>query len=132
MTLPYFCDYSPLKRTWTFIWIYLNSNHAKKSLFQVWLKLAWCFILKDSFQYTNVEIVPPLMYPTLTFRDHNLYKLKSALSQKAFIKIWVILAQWFSRKNFFNDLAKFLHFCYYLPFEEDLALYWYNLKFPLP
>jgi hypothetical protein len=25
-----------------------------------------------------------------------------------------------------------LHFCDYLPFEEDLAVYKYNLKFPLP
>jgi hypothetical protein len=33
------------------------------------------------------------------------------------------MAQWFSKKNFFNDLAEFLHFCDYLPFEEDLALY---------
>jgi hypothetical protein len=32
----------------------------------------------------------------------------------------------------FNDLAKFLHFYDYLPFEEDLALYLNNLKFPLP
>jgi hypothetical protein len=34
-------------------------------------------------------------------------------------------------KNF-NDLAKFLHFCDNLPFEEDLALYLYNQKFSLP
>jgi hypothetical protein len=32
----------------------------------------------------------------------------------------------------FNDLAKFLHFYDYLPFEEDLALHVNNLKFPLP
>jgi hypothetical protein len=35
----------------------------------------------------NVKIVPPLVSTTLTLGDHNLYKLKSALSQKAFIKI---------------------------------------------
>jgi hypothetical protein len=39
------------------------------------------------FPIYNVKIVPPLVSPTLTLRDHNLYKLKSALSQKAFIKI---------------------------------------------
>jgi hypothetical protein len=27
------------------------------------------------------------------------------------------------KKKKFNDLTKFLHFCDYLPFEEDLALY---------
>jgi hypothetical protein len=35
-------------------------------------------------------------------------------------------------KKIFNDLAKFLHFYDYLPFEEDLALYLKNSKFPLP
>jgi hypothetical protein len=33
------------------------------------------------------------------------------------------MAQWFSRKNVFDDLAKFLHFCDYLPFDKDLALF---------
>jgi hypothetical protein len=41
------------------------------------------------------------------------------------------MAQWFSEKKI-NDLAKFLHFYDYLPFEEDLALYLINLEFPLP
>jgi hypothetical protein len=35
-------------------------------------------------------------------------------------------------EKFFNDLAKFSHFYDNLPFEEDLALYLNNLKFPLP
>jgi hypothetical protein len=60
---------------------------CKKCLFQLWLKLALCFILKDSFQYTNVKIVPLLVSATLTLGDHNLYKLKSAISQIAFIKM---------------------------------------------
>jgi hypothetical protein len=42
------------------------------------------------------------------------------------------MAQWFSREKRFNDLAKFLHFYDYLPFEEGQALYLYNLEFPLP
>jgi hypothetical protein len=45
-------------------------------------EMASCFILKDSFQYTNVKIVSPLVFPPQTLRDHNLYKLKSALCQK--------------------------------------------------
>jgi hypothetical protein len=42
------------------------------------------------------------------------------------MEIWAILAQWFSRKMFFNDLAKFLQFYDYLPFEEDQAVYLKN------
>jgi hypothetical protein len=35
-------------------------------------------------------------------------------------------------RRFLNDPSPFLHFCNYLPFEEDLALNLKNLKFPLP
>jgi hypothetical protein len=42
------------------------------------------------------------------------------------------LAQWFLRKRFLNDPAPFLHFCDYLPFEEDLVLYLNKTEFPLP
>jgi hypothetical protein len=41
------------------------------------------------------------------------------------------LAQWFLRKDL-NDPNPFLHFFYYLPFDEDLNLYLSNLEFPLP
>jgi hypothetical protein len=34
-------------------------------------------------------------------------------------------------KKIFKLPDPFLHFCDYLPFEEDLALDLYNLKFPL-
>jgi hypothetical protein len=39
------------------------------------------------------------------------------------------LAQWFWRRRFLNHPT---HFCNYLPFEENLALYLNNLKSPLP
>jgi hypothetical protein len=35
-------------------------------------------------------------------------------------------------KKILNDPIPFLHFCDYLPFEEDLALYLNKLEFPLP
>jgi hypothetical protein len=42
------------------------------------------------------------------------------------------LALWFWRRRFLNDPTPFLHFCYYLPFEDDLALYLNKLEFPSP
>jgi hypothetical protein len=43
------------------------------------IEIALMFHFKDFFQYTNVKIVSPLV-------SHlNLYKLKSALCQKAFM-----------------------------------------------
>jgi hypothetical protein len=119
---------------WRGLGLHLNKlefQSCKKCLYQVWLKLARCFILKDSFQYTNIKTVSPLLSPTSILGDSNLYKLKSALSQKAFMQIWVILAQWFSRKNFFNDLTLFLHFCDYLPFEKDLGPLLVQFKIPI-
>ena len=49
----HFCNYPPLKRTWTFIWINLNSHHAL-CLYQVWLKLACCFWRRFFFN-TNIS-----------------------------------------------------------------------------
>jgi hypothetical protein len=62
----------------------LEFQSCKKCWYQVWLKLGRCFFLKDSFQYTNVKKVSLLLSPTLTLGDNNLYKIKSALSQKSF------------------------------------------------
>jgi hypothetical protein len=45
-------------------------------------------------------------------------------------QVWLKLAQWFWRRRFLNDPTPFLHFCDYLPFEEDLALYLNKLEFP--
>jgi hypothetical protein len=42
------------------------------------------------------------------------------------------LAQWFWRRRFLNDPTPFLHFCNYLPFEEDLALYLNKVESPSP
>ena len=35
-------------------------------------------------------------------------------------------------EKIFNDPTPFLHFWDYLPFEEDLVLYFNNLEFPSP
>jgi hypothetical protein len=79
----------------------LEFPSCKNGLYQVWLKLAKCFILKDSLQYTHVKIPPPLLctpQPTLGL---------SALCQKAFMQMWNTLAQWFLRRRFLNDLPIF-------------------------
>jgi hypothetical protein len=72
---------------WRGLDLHLNKREfpsCKKCLYQIWLKLARCFILKDSFQYRNTNIVSPLVSPTLTLGDHNLYMLKSATMSESF------------------------------------------------
>jgi hypothetical protein len=49
--------------------------------------------------------------------------LESSSSKDDFCQVWLKLAQWFWRRRFLNDTSLFLDFCDYLPFEEDLTLY---------
>jgi hypothetical protein len=46
-------------------------------------------------------------------------------------QVWLKFAQWFWRWRFLNYPIPFLHFCDYLPFEEDLALHLNKFEFPL-
>jgi hypothetical protein len=62
----------------------------------------------------------------------GLKKLESPLPKDDLCQVWLKLAQWFWRGRFLNDPTLFLHFCDYLPFEGDLALYLNKLEFPLP
>jgi hypothetical protein len=49
--------------------------------------------------------------------------LESSPSKDDLCQVWLKLVQGFWKKRFLNDPIQFLHFCDYLPFEEDLALY---------
>jgi hypothetical protein len=61
-----------------------------------------------------------------------LSNLKSPTPKDDFCKVWLKLAKCFWKRRFLNDSIPFLHFCDYLPFEEELALYLINLNFPHP
>jgi hypothetical protein len=121
----HFCDYPPLKTTWTFILNKFEFLSCKNGLYQVSLKVARCFILKDSFQYTHVKIVPPSCTPhppgTMICTSLNLHYVRK-------------LSFWLSgfRGKKISMTTPFLHFCDHLPFEEDLTLYMYNLESPIP
>jgi hypothetical protein len=52
----------------------------------------------------------------------GLNKLESPSPKNDLCQVWLKLAQWFWIGRFLNDPNLFLHFCDYLPFEEDLAL----------
>jgi hypothetical protein len=59
-----------------------------------------------------------------------LNKLKFSLHKDDLCQVWLKLDQWFWRRRLLNDPIPFLHFCYFLPFEEDLPLYLNKLEFP--
>jgi hypothetical protein len=125
----HFCDYPPFKEDLDLHLNKLEFQSCKICLYQVWLKLARCFILKHSFQYTNVKLVSPLVSPTLILRDHYLYKHYVRKLSCKYELFWFSGSQ---GNKYLNDFTPFLHFYDYLLFEEDLTLYLNNLEFPLP
>jgi hypothetical protein len=60
---PHFCDYPPFKEDYALHFNKLEFPSCKNGLYQVWSKLVRCVILKDSFQYSHVKIVSPLVAP---------------------------------------------------------------------
>ena len=60
-----------------------------------------------------------------------LYIFRSPSPKDDLCQVWSKLVQWFWRR-FQNYPTPFLHFCDYLPLEEDLALYLSKLEFPSP
>jgi hypothetical protein len=57
---------------------------------------------------------------------------ESPIRKDDLCQVWLKLALWFWRRRFLNDPTPILHFCDYLPFEEDLALYLNKLESHLP
>jgi hypothetical protein len=122
-----------LSRVWRgpdpFIWTNLNSLHQRI----ICTKFDWCrLVLEKIFQnflcISTLSISSPLKggHPLL------LNTLESSPSKDDLCQVWLKLVQWFWRKRFLNDATQFLHFCDYLPFEEDLAVYLKKLKFASP
>jgi hypothetical protein len=61
--------------------------------------------------------------------SHSFKKFEYPSPKDNLCQVWLELAQWFWRRRFLNDPIPFLHFCDYLPFEEDLALCLNKLEF---
>jgi hypothetical protein len=92
----HFCDYSPFDEDFDLYLNKLEFPSCKKCLYQVWLKLVRCFILKDFIQYTHVKIVPPLSPPwpsgTIICTSLNLkYVRKLSCEYELF---WLSGSQW--------------------------------------
>jgi hypothetical protein len=58
----------------------------------------------------------------------HLNKLESPPPKDNLYIVWLKLAQWFWRR-FLNDPTLFSHYCDYLPFEENMALYLNKTEF---
>jgi hypothetical protein len=108
-------------------WIPFTKVYFVFSLIKFGLLVLEKKILKN-FQYIfTLSLLSPLGERLSPSFEQTWYPLpKNDLCQ-----VRLKLAQWFSSRRFLNDATPFLHFCDYLPFEEDLALYLSKLKFSL-
>jgi hypothetical protein len=135
----HFCNCPPFEEEMDLHLNKLELPSCKKCQYKVWLKLGWCFILKYSFQYTNVKIVSPLVSPTLTLVDHNLYKRKiCTISESCHVNISysvsVVLKGKFSMTSpiFFAFLGLSPLWKGPSPLFEQFRIPFNHLKFPLP
>jgi hypothetical protein len=62
----------------------------------------------------------------------RLNNLKFPTPKDDLCQVWLKLAPWFWKRGLLNDPTPFFHFCDYLPFEDDLALYLKNPESPSP
>jgi hypothetical protein len=102
------------------------------------IEIGWLVLEKIFFQYTHAyKNDLSLLWPHLTPEDYDFYKPESTvrylnlLSGSFHVNLSfsgpLCSSKWLHPFFFF-----FLHFCDYLPFEEDLALYLNKLEFPSP
>jgi hypothetical protein len=73
-----------------------------------------------------------LLLPPLGEGQTPSFELESTSTKDDLCRVWLKLAQWFWRRRFLKDPTLFLHFCDYLAFGEDLALYLSKLEFHSP
>jgi hypothetical protein len=101
-------------------------------LYQVGLNLAIWFWRRRFLKFFSAFLLFRYYLPLEKGYPLSLNKLESPLPKDNLCQVWLKLAQQFWRKRFLNDPTQFFHFCDYLPFEEDLALYLNKLEFPSP
>jgi hypothetical protein len=116
----HFSEYSPLKRTSTFIWINLNSHHTRN----LCSKFDWNWedvsFFKKFFPICNVKLCPP-PWPsgTIICTSLNLHYFRK-LSCK-YELFWLSASQ---GKTFFNNLAKFCIFVIISPLKRTWPFIW--------
>ena len=87
-------------------------------------------VLEKIFKYFCIFLLFSYYLPLEKGAALHLNKLESPPPKDDLCQVWLKLAQWFWRRRFLNDPTLFLHFCNYLPLEEELALYLNKLEFP--
>ena len=103
----YFVIISPWKRAGPVIWTNLNRLHPR----MLCAKFGWNwpsgFGEEDFFNFVNVFSIFRNYFPLEKGRALHLNKLESPSPKDALCQVWMKLAQWFSRRSFFNFVNVF-------------------------
>jgi hypothetical protein len=120
-----------LKTTWPFIWTNLNSLHPRIicTMFDwIWHSGSG----EDSFFICQCIFTLSLLSPLGKGQSPSFEQTWiPSPPQGWFVPSLVKISPVFLEK-IFNDPTPFWHFCNYLPFEDDLALYLNKLESPSP
>jgi hypothetical protein len=122
-----FAIISPWIRVIPFVWTKVNPLHPRI----ICIKFDWIWPPGFRQDFKIIFSVFSLFRYYLSLEKGyslHLNKLESPLPMNDLCQVWLKLALWFWRRRFLNDPTPFLHFCNYLPFEDDLALYLSNLN----
>ena len=110
----------------------LEPTPSKNALCWDWLKLAQRFWRKRFFNFVNVISRFRNYLPFEKGGALHLNKLISPSHKDALCQVWLKLAQWFSRRRFFNFVNVFSLFRNYLPLGKDGALHLNKPESPSP
>ena len=128
----HFCNYLPFEEDLALYLKKIDFPLPKDNLYQVCFTLACWFWIRRFLKILSAFSLFRYYLPLEWGYPLSLNKLESPLPTDNLCQVWLKLAQWFWRRRFLNDPTPFLHFCDYLPFEEDLALYLNKLECALP
>ena len=108
---------------WFFIWTNLSPHHPSS----LCAKIGWNWPSGSGEEiFLNFVNVFSLFHKHLPLEIGgvlHLNKLKSPLPRNALCQLWLKLAQWFWRRNFFNFVNVFLLFRNYLHLEKDPSIF---------
>jgi hypothetical protein len=128
---PIFAIIPPLKRTWPLIWTMQNSPYLR----MICTKFDWNWPSgsgeEDFFNINTCKHGFPIVAPSdpggQWLEQIWIYIISESYHVNTSSTGSMVL-----KKKTFKWIHPFLHFCNYLPFEEDLPLNLNNLEFPIP
>ena len=127
-----FRNYLPLAKGRALHLNKLDSPSPKDTLCQVWLKLAQRIWRRRFLNFVNVSSLFHYSLPLENSWALHLNKQESLSPKNALCQVWLKLAQWFSRRRFFNFVNVFSLFRNYLPLEKGGALHLNKQESPSP